>query len=78
MWVGCLFGRGVYSGVYSAAAIYSAAVTYSATRSLSPLAAEKWAYFFAGIWMVSPVAGLRPLRAARDLVENVPKPKIDT
>jgi len=33
---------------------------YSATRSFRPLDAEKWAYVFGAIQMVSPVAGLRP------------------
>ncbi len=33
---------------------------YLATRSLRPLDAEKWAYVFGAIQMVSPVAGLRP------------------
>src|SRR5690606_36348434 len=43
--------------------------TQSTTRSLRPFAAEKWAYLRAGIVISSPVAGLRPLRADRDLVE---------
>ena len=33
---------------------------YLATRSFRPLDAEKWAYVFGAIQMVSPVAGLRP------------------
>lgn len=34
--------------------------THSATLSLRPLEAEKWAYLFAAIVIVWPVAGLRP------------------
>jgi hypothetical protein len=30
------------------------------------------------IWMVSPVRGLRPVRAARAFTEKVPKPTMDT
>ena len=33
---------------------------YSATRSFRPFEAEKWAYLFAAIVIVSPVAGFLP------------------
>ena len=38
----------------------------------------KWTYFLAGIVIVAPVAGLRPLRSPRLLVAKVPNPGIVT
>ena len=44
------------------------------TASLSPLPALNFGCFEAGIWIVSPVRGLRPSVAARFDTLNVPKP----
>ena len=44
----------------------------------SAAAAENFAARLAAIWIVSPVAGLRPARAARSLTLNLPKPAIAT
>src|SRR3954452_11861149 len=43
-----------------------------------PDAAEKRAALLAAIWIVSPVAGLRPSRAERSLTLNLPKPETAT
>jgi hypothetical protein len=40
---------------------------------LSALPALKDGVFDAAISIVAPVCGLRPMRAARSLIENVPK-----
>src|SRR4051794_4707074 len=45
---------------------------------LRPAAAENFAARLAAIWIVSPVAGLRPARAARSPTLNLPKPAIAT
>jgi hypothetical protein len=44
------------------------------TASLNALPAVNLTAFAAGIWISAPVAGLRPMRAARAPVENEPKP----
>jgi hypothetical protein len=44
----------------------------------SAAAAENLAARLAAIWIVSPVAGLRPSRAARSATLNLPKPAIAT
>lgn len=49
-------GPVIWQGPFSVFVRFS----YLATRSFRPLAAEKWAYFLAGIVIVAPVAGLRP------------------
>jgi len=46
--------------------------------ALRAAAAENFAARLAAIWIVSPVAGLRPSRAARSLTVNLPKPAIAT
>src|ERR1700733_5624208 len=43
-------------------------------RFFSALAAENFAALEAAIWIVAPVDGLRPWRAARWLTLNLPKP----
>jgi hypothetical protein len=45
---------------------------------LSALAAENFATRLAAIWIVWPVAGFRPSRAARSRPVNLPKPAIAT
>src|SRR3546814_8890721 len=42
--------------------------------SLTALAAAKVSFFDAAIWIVSPLAGLRPSRAGLSLTLNLPKP----
>src|SRR3546814_17062331 len=42
--------------------------------SLTDLAAAKVSFFDAAIWIVSPLAGLRPSRAGLSLNLNLPKP----
>jgi hypothetical protein len=44
----------------------------------SAAAAENFAALLAAIWIVWPVAGLRPSRAVRSLTLNLPKPAIAT
>jgi hypothetical protein len=44
----------------------------------SAAAAENFATVLAAIWIVSPLAGLRPSRAARSLALNLPNPAIAT
>jgi len=51
---------------------------YLRTRSFNERPAEKAGNFVAGIWMVSPVWGLRPSRFLRLRSWNVPKPVICT
>lgn len=46
--------------------------------SLSPFPALKEGIFVAGILMALPVLGLRPVRAALDFRENLPKPTRET
>ena len=46
------------------------------TASLSSLAARNATFLLALIWMGSPVAGLRPIRAARVLTSRIPRPFI--
>lgn len=48
------------------------------TASFNALPALKPGTFAALIWMVAPVCGLRPVRAARALTWNVPNPTNDT
>src|SRR5690606_36617588 len=48
------------------------------TASDRPAPALNFGVFLALILIVSPVAGLRPVRAARLVTENVPKPGIVT
>ncbi len=45
--------------------------------SLKPFSAVILATVLAGIWMVSPVAGLRPWRAGRLIFANLAKPERD-
>jgi hypothetical protein len=51
---------------------------YSFTASFRAFPALNPGTFDALIWIVAPVWGLRPSRAARGLTENVPKPTRDT
>src|SRR5262249_19160149 len=51
-----------------------AAQAQGVRRFFRALAAEKFAALLAGIWIVCPVDGLRPRRAARELTLNLPKP----
>ena len=44
------------------------------TASLSSLAARKATFLLALIWIASPVAGLRPMRAARLRTCRIPRP----
>jgi hypothetical protein len=48
------------------------------TASLKPLSGVMRAFFDALILMASPVAGLRPIRAARSTFANLAKPVIAT
>lgn len=52
----------------------SVLASYLLTASLSPLPALNRGTVAALIWIGSPVLGLRPVRAALLLTENVPKP----
>src|SRR3546814_5721427 len=48
------------------------------SSDLTALAAPKPSFFEAAIWIVAPVEGLRPSRAADSLTLNLPKPLTDT
>src|SRR5690606_27731646 len=52
--------------------------TRSLTASLRALPALNPGILEAAIWISAPVCGLRPVRAARSLTENVPKPTSTT
>ena len=46
------------------------------TASFNSLAGRKATFLLAAIWMVSPVAGLRPCRAGRSFTSRMPRPFI--
>lgn len=52
------------------------AVLAAQTASFSSLAGRKATFLLAAIWIVAPVAGLRPVRASRWRTSNVPIPLI--
>ncbi len=55
-----------------------ALVRQSLSLSFTALAGEKPSVLDAAIWIVSPVAGLRPSRAALSLTLNLPKLLMET
>jgi hypothetical protein len=65
----------VFGAVFLAAGFAAAFVTFFLLpMSFSAKPGLNLPFVFAGILISLPVAGLRPIRAARDTAENVPKP----
>ncbi|MEY3582257.1 MAG: hypothetical protein RLZ02_1210, partial [Actinomycetota bacterium] len=71
------FGAGFGAGAAGFVFNFGAGETPSA-MSLKPFNAVIFATVFALIWIVSPVAGLRPWRAGRLILANFAKPEMFT